>query len=158
MTSIQKSLVQQGNLSVQVYQDEGITFRSKDLEDFYPIVFRDIQAGQVNRYDLSPQITRDYQILGIEVDVLVDNLDPEKNVLDHTAEFNALLSLTILTNGVRVSQNFWNLNAGKRTEARAFLRPGQSVELHSSVDLVRVTFWCQTCFVEPEIILVKASV
>ena len=155
---ISKSTVIRGNDTLKVYSEEGVLQTPEPLKSYTPIVFYDILSNQKSRFSLAKSIDKEYEVLAIEGNHLLDDLDPSKNIIDDKPEFNFFVACTTIRDGKKINQRLVSLSNGKSNENNYILQPDEDLELHANGDFKSVTFWCRPCYVEKQITPLKIEV
>ena len=153
MGSLQKDIILNGSESLAVYKDNGVVWRASDIASYTPIVLRNIKANTAKKFDLTSNLAKDYKSVEIAIDVAFDNDAEIAFDSNNINNYYAVVWLTIIRNGVKVSHGFWQLYPGATNVSGVYLRSGDIVEVYSSYSLTSLTFYCQPVYLEPTIVV-----
>lgn len=142
LSSIKKGLILNGSDSVAVARIDDAVYRLEPITEITPISITDLKAGVPAIIQLGTELSHDYRIIGVTVDIPEDNEEDIKEGTNRESNIYVRTEIRIVSQNKAVENLVLNLSSYPAYINPMFINHNDVWKVKAYRDVDKITFRC----------------
>lgn len=150
--SIERDVILNGTNSLAVANEKGIIYRFEPIPIIQEINLHNIERNRTKIFKLNDHLTKDYEILGVVIDIPEDDGDVDEPANSPGQQTQVNLGIRIFQGKKAVDNVQLRLTSYPTYTNKLFINHRDTWHMRASRDIARITFKCRSVYMEQPIV------
>lgn len=150
--SLKRGLILNGTDSVATFRENGAVYRVADINTIQEITVYSLEKNKNKIVKLGDRLTKDYEILGITVDIPDDDINEQTQTKDPGSQAKVKVGIRIFSHSKAIENVELELTPFPSYTNKLYINHRDTWHIKTDRNVDRITFKCIPVYIEQPIV------